>query len=93
MNKINSLVIRQKDESQNGDNKAKHAEFSEKRTFRTCAYQGDGGGGGGKKCLFFGKFGVVCFLVISVLRFALLPYYRRIVIRRQFKIDVESTIF
>ena len=53
MNKINSLVIRQKDESQNGDNKAKHAKFSEKRTFRTCAYQG------GKKCLFFGKFGVL----------------------------------
>ena len=30
------------------------------------------------KCSFFGKFGVVCFLVISVLRFAPLPYYRRI---------------
>ena len=25
--------------------------------------------------VFFGKFGVVCFLEISVLRFALLPYY------------------
>ena len=44
-----SLVIRQKNESQNGGNKkAKHAKFSEKRTFftpwyvhvRTCAYQG-----------------------------------------------------
>ena len=45
-----SMVIRQKDESQNGDNKkVKHAKFSEKRTFltpwyahvhvRTCAYQ------------------------------------------------------
>ena len=32
---------------------------------------------GGKKCLFFGKFGVLCFLVTSVLRFALLPYYWR----------------
>ena len=31
---------------------------------------------GGKKCSFFGKFGVLCFLVTSVLRFALLPYYR-----------------
>ena len=31
----------------------------------------------GKKCLFFGKFGVLCFLVTSVLKFALLPYYRR----------------
>ena len=26
---------------------------------------------------FFVKFGVLCFLVTSVLRFALLPYYRR----------------
>ena len=33
---------------------------------------------GGKKRLFFGKFGVVCFLETPVLRFALLPYYRRI---------------
>ena len=31
---------------------------------------------GGTKCLFFGKFGVLCFLETSVLRFALLPYYR-----------------
>ena len=28
--------------------------------------------------VFFGKFGVLCFLETSVLRFALLPYYRRI---------------
>ena len=28
------------------------------------------------KCLFFGKFGVLCFLEKPVLRFALLPYYR-----------------
>ena len=28
---------------------------------------------GGKKCSFFGKFGVLCFLVTPVLRFALLP--------------------
>ena len=33
----------------------------------------------GKKCSFFGKFGELCFLVTSVLRFALLPHYRRIV--------------
>ena len=31
---------------------------------------------GGQK-LFFGKFGMLCFLETSVLRFALLPYYRR----------------
>ena len=32
---------------------------------------------GGKKCSFFGKFGALCFLEISLLRLALLPYYRR----------------
>ena len=35
---------------------------------------------GGKKCSFFGKFGVLCFLETPVLRFTLLPYYRRFVI-------------
>ena len=33
---------------------------------------------GVKKCSFFGKFGVLCFLETPVLRFALLPYYQRI---------------
>ena len=32
---------------------------------------------GGKKCSFFGKFGVLYFLVTPVLRFAFLPYCRR----------------
>ena len=32
---------------------------------------------GGKKSLFFGNFGVLCFLETPVLTFALLPYYRR----------------
>ena len=32
---------------------------------------------GSKKCLFFGNFGVLCFLETPVLRFALLPDYRR----------------
>ena len=35
----------------------------------------------GKKCSFFGKFGVLCFLETPVLRFALLPYYRRVVVK------------
>ena len=30
-----------------------------------------------KKCSFFGKLGMLCFLETSVLRFALLPYYRQ----------------
>ena len=49
--------------------KTKHAIFSEKRTFlnpRTCVDQGVS-----KKCSFFEKFGVLCFLVTPVLRFAL----------------------
>ena len=33
---------------------------------------------GGKKSSIFGKLGVLCFLVMPVLRFAHLPYYRRI---------------
>ena len=32
---------------------------------------------GGNKCSFFGKFSVLCFLETPVLRFTLLPYYRR----------------
>ena len=31
----------------------------------------------GKKCLFFGNFGVLCFLETPILRFTLLPYFRR----------------
>ena len=31
----------------------------------------------GKKCSFFGKFDVLCFLETAVFRFVLLPYYRR----------------
>ena len=34
---------------------------------------------GGKKCSFFGKFDVLCFLETPVLRFALLRYYRRFI--------------
>ena len=32
---------------------------------------------GGKKCSFFVKLGVLCFLVTPILRFAFLPYRRR----------------
>ena len=40
---------------------------------------------GGSKYSFFGKCGVLCFLVTSVLRFALLPYHRRINVKNFFK--------
>ena len=62
-----SLVIGQKSESQNGgNNKTKHVKFSRVRVRIK-----------GKICSFFGKFGVLCFLVTFVLRFALFLYYRR----------------
>ena len=32
---------------------------------------------GGKKCSFFRKFGMLCFLITPILRFVLLPYCRR----------------
>ena len=32
---------------------------------------------GAKKCYFFRKFGVLCFLVTPVLRFTLFPYYQK----------------
>ena len=72
---------------QNVDNKAKGriskrvfqkkqstSNFPKKNIFLTPdthTYQGV------KKCSFFGKFGVLCFLETPVLRFTLLPYYRR----------------
>ena len=74
---INTSVIKQKGEYQNrGDKKTKHPEFSEKQTFlppciRTCI-------SGGGEISVFERFGVLFFLVTSVLRFALFPYYRRI---------------
>ena len=75
---INMLVIRQKGKSQNRwFKKTKLAKLPEKQTFITlwyahiCVIQRD------KKCLFFGKFGILCFLETCILRFALLPYYRQ----------------
>ena len=65
-NIYNSSVIRQNCESQNGCfNKTKHAT-------RTCAYQRV------RNVRFFRKFGVLCFVETTVLRFVLSPYYRRI---------------
>ena len=68
---MKSLVIRQKGESQNRIfKKTKHAKFSKKtnNSYRVSV---------GKKFLFFGKIGKLCFIESPVLRFALLPYYRR----------------
>ena len=69
----------EKGESQNGCfKKTKHAKFSQKRTFLTTWYTHVYTHvSGGKKCSFYGKFGVLCFLETPVLRFPLWPYYRR----------------
>ena len=67
-----SPVIRRKDETQNGGNKkTKHAKFSEKRPLLTLCYAHIRVRIKGKKWSFFRKFGVLCYLVTSVLRFAL----------------------
>ena len=54
-----SLVIRQMGESQNGGNKkTKHIKFLKNKHFIVCIRD--------KKCSFFGKFSVHCFLVLKV---------------------------
>ena len=85
------LVIRQNGESQIGClKKTKHFTFSKKWIFltplytRTCAYQGV------KNVLFFGKFGVLCFLETPILRFALLPYCQQNVIGKYRNIGPTS---
>ena len=72
-----SSIVREKGEFQNGCfKKTKHAKFSWERTFLTPWYSHARVRSGGKKCSFSGKFGVLCFLETTVLKFALLPYYR-----------------
>ena len=79
---IITSAIRQKGESQNGCyKKTKHAKVFEKRTFRTPWYAHARVRTWSKKCLFFGEFGVLCFLLTSVLRFTLLRCYRRYMVR------------
>ena len=70
---LTATVIRQKGESRKGGyEKTKQAKFSKKVTFLTPWYVHMRARIGGKKCSFFGKFGVLCFLVISVWLFILL---------------------
>ena len=76
---IISSVTMQKGESQGGCfKKTNCSQIFRKRNIsyplirtRTCVSVGE-------KCLFFGKFGVLCFFFLKkpVLRFAVLPYYR-----------------
>ena len=68
----------------------KHAHYystsilSQNGEFQTYVWESEG-----KKCSIFGKFGVLCFLETTVFRFALLPYYRRVMIMN----DVFIMIF
>ena len=73
-----SSAIRQKGKPQNGCyKKIRHVKFFESRRFtpdthtHLCVW-------GGRKCLVFGKLRLLFFLLKPVLRFALLPYYRRV---------------
>ena len=49
--------------------KSEHFSLPDKRMYVCVSW--------GKKCLFFGKFGVLCLLQTAVLKFDFLPYYRR----------------
>ena len=72
--------MRQKDEFQNGlfqENKACQ-NFAKNEHFLPYDMHMYVCISGGKKCSFFGKFGMLCFLETLVLRFVLLPYYQRI---------------
>ena len=73
----------------------KHIKFSEKYTYLApppdmhtyvCV-------SGGKQCLFFEKFGVLCFLVTSVVRFSLLLYYRRYVKKMMLRCQRSNEFF
>ena len=76
-----SSVIRQKGESQKGvsrkqstPNFPKNEHFLSPDTHTYMCVSGS------KKCLFFGKFGMLCFLETPALRLTLLPYYQRSVV-------------
>ena len=80
-----SSVIRQKSKSQNECfKKTKHVKFSKKRTFPTHWYA--------HVRSFFEKFDVLCFLETAVLRFALLPYYQRIVLDNCMRWNIASLL-
>ena len=45
-----------------------------------------------KECLFFGKFGVLCFFVTTILTFALLPHYQRLLYAQDIKVGKTLVI-
>ena len=76
-----SSVIRQKGKSQNGGNK---------KTKQVTYVRGSVS----KKCSFSGKFDVLCNLVTSGLKFALVPYYQRnVAVTRLHRVNINSGYF
>ena len=73
-----------------GNKKTNHIKFSKKLTLdlQMHVYVS-----GCKKCSFFGKLGVLCFLVTSFLRFALSLYYRQFVEKMKLKFPAMSYSF
>ena len=70
------IIVREKGESQNrGIKKTKHAKFPKNEHFKPPATQPYVFVSGSKKSTFFRKSDVPYFLFMSVVRFALLPYY------------------
>ena len=73
-----SSVIRQKGESQNGvSRKQSTSNFPKNEHFLPPDTHTYVCVSGGKKCSFFGKFDMLCFLETPILISVLLPYYRR----------------
>ena len=86
---LNSSVIKQKVESKTEvTRKQSTVNFLKKVHFLSPDTHAYVCVSGGQKCSLFGKFGVFCFLVTSVLRSALLPYYRRVQIKNHIKMEL-----
>ena len=82
-----SSVIRQKVESQNGgDKKTKHTKYLKKQTHLTPWYAHIPVG---KKCFFFRKFCVFCFLMTSFEKFPL-PYYQLLALQNMIWLQKRS---
>ena len=93
---MKSSLIKQKGKSQNGVTRKRTPLIFPKNEYfwppdtHTCVCLS-----GREKCLLFGKYGVLCFLVTAVLRLALLPYYRRsdIWLRENIKLFKSHSVF
>ena len=91
--KSTTWLVKHVDWESNEKRSSNIVEFFEKRTSFTPWYAHVPVRIRGKKCSFFGKSGVLCFPETPVLRFALLPYYRRYsIVQIKFKTCRAGTI-